>query len=674
MAVPRDTEERAKKLRDAITAYRTEYHERDTSSISPEALDSLKHELAQLEAEYPELITPNSPTQIVSGTVLPELAKVKHAVPQWSLNDAFDAEEVREFDARMRRELAKRGVDTSPQYSAELKIDGLHIILTYEKGKLITAATRGDGVIGEEVTHNVRTIRSLPQTLPDPIDLIVEGEVYLTRSGFIALNKKREAEGLPLFANPRNAAAGSIRQLDSRIATERPLGIFLYDIDATSAPFPKTQSDELAFLTSLGLPTEPHHLHTKAIDDVIDFWKQWQGSAREKIDYQLDGVVIKVDERAQQEALGFTGKGPRFAVALKFPAEQVTTIVEDITLQVGRTGVLTPVAHLRPVAVAGTTVARATLHNEDFIKEKDIRIGDTVILQKAGDIIPEVVQVLSEFRTGKEKKWKFPTHSPLCGGNGAIERVPGVAAYRCKVVDSFEIQERRLAHFTGKSALDIDGLGKQTVRLLMEHELVGEFHDFFDLTKDELLGLPGFKEKSADNLLAGVNAARKVSLDRLLVGLSIPHVGDETALLLAQEFGTLEKLAKASEEDLSKVKGIGDIVAASVHAWFSDTENTASLARLTKHLSVQKVAGPVTSGPLAGATVVVTGTLEGYSREEAETLVRRAGGEVSGSVSKKTTYVLAGENPGASKYDKAQELGVRVLSESEFKDLISGRA
>lgn len=673
MAVPADIQKRAAALRASIANYRALYHERDESPISPEALDSLKHELAELEAQYPELVTADSPTQKVAGAVLPELKKTEHQVPQWSLDDAFTEEDVRAFDERVKRGLQKTlGRAVTPAYDAELKIDGLHIVLTYEKGALAVAATRGDGVVGEDVTHNIRTIRAVPQELPAPLDIIVEGEVYLTRSGFKKLNKEREKARLPLFANPRNAAAGSIRQLDPSIAGARPLGVFLYDIDKLGgAPVPATQAEELAFMASLGLPVNPESIQAKTVEDILAYWKRWNGKAREKADYQIDGIVIKVNEREYQEALGYTGKGPRFSIAFKFPPEQVTTVVEDIVLQIGRTGVVTPVAHLKPVAVAGTTVARATLHNEDFIKEKDIRIGDTVILQKAGDIIPEIVQVLPEFRTGKEKKWKFPTHSPLCGGDGRIERVPGMAARRCAVRGSYGEQSRKLAHFAGKPALDIEGMGKKTVELLMEHELVSTFDEFFELTRDELLALPGFKEKSVDNLLAAIEAGKRVPLDRLLTGLSILHVGEETAYLLATTFGTLEKIQKASEEELAAVNGIGEVVAHETAAWFRDRENKALLKRLLPHLSIQRVAAPA-GGPLSGQTVVVTGTLEGFSREEAEAAVRRAGGSVSGSVSSKTSFVVAGENAG-SKQAKAEQLGVPVLSEAEFRRRIAQR-
>jgi DNA ligase (NAD+) len=663
--VPTDAGERAAQLRVVIEKYRTLQHEKDESPISPEALDSLKRELSELEEQFPMLRTPDSPTVRIAGTVLPELKKIKHEIPQWSLNDAFTEADLRAFNERVRKILG-----AEPLYDCELKIDGLHIVLTYQKGELVSAATRGDGKIGEDVTHAIRTIKTVPERLTRAVDITVEGEVFMTRSGLTALNVSREKEGKALFANPRNAAAGSIRQLDPSIAASRPLGVFLYDIDLYSESFPLTQSAELALIRELGLPVNPHTISNASMDEALSFWNSWHGELREKEDYQIDGVVLKLEDRKGQEKLGYTGKAPRFAIALKFPAEQVTTVVEDITLNIGRTGVVTPVAHLRPVLVAGSTVARATLHNADFITEKDIRIGDTVILQKAGDIIPEIVQVLTEFRTGKEKKWKFPTKSALCGGDGLIERIPGMAAHRCAVRGSFAEQSRKLAHFAGKHALDIEGLGEKTVVLLMEHSLVSEFDDFFDLTRDELLALPGFKEKSVDNLLSSLAQSKAPTLDRFLVGLSILHVGEETALLLAQEFDTLTRLEKVSEDDLARIKGIGEVVASSVVAWFTDSENRALISRLKTHLKIQPPEARVQSGPLQGMTVVVTGTLHNFSREEAEAAVRNAGGTVVGTVSKKTSFVVAGDNAG-SKREKANEIGVEIVDEKEFLKRLS---
>ncbi|MFZ3043511.1 MAG: NAD-dependent DNA ligase LigA [Minisyncoccia bacterium] len=659
MAVPKKIRDRAAQLREAITKYRALQHEQDVSPISPEALDSLKYELAELEGKYPELVTPTSPTQVVAGAALPFLKKVKHLVPQWSFNDAFIENDIRAFDERVRKVSGR-----APTYDLELKIDGLKVVFTYEKGELSTAATRGDGVIGEDVTHNIRTIASVPKKLPRPLDMVVEGEVYLTRSGLARLNTQRRKQGEPEFANPRNAAAGSIRQLDPKIAAERPLEVFIYDAAKTSESFPSQQTKELEYLASLGFPVNPEHRHADSLEEVFAYWQKWRGSAREKLDYQLDGIVLKVEDHAQQELLGYTGKAPRFAIAYKFPPEQVETIVEDIVLQVGRTGKLTPVAHLRPVAVAGSTVARATLHNEDFITEKDIRIGDTVILQKAGDVIPEVVSVIQELRPKNAKPWKFPTHSSLCGGDGSIERVPGEAAHRCKVSGSFEQQSRKLAHFAGKSALDIAGMGRETVRVLMENNLVADFDDFFELTKDELLDLEGFEETKATKLIKATEIAMQVPLDRLLIGLGISHIGEENAYLLATHFGTLTKLRAASEDTLSHIEGVGPIIGKAVAEWFRDAGNKTLLVRLEKHLKIQKVIAPA-KGPLTGQTVVITGTLPTISREEAEARVRNAGGKAAASVSVKTSFVVAGENPG-SKFDKAKELGISVITEAEF--------
>jgi DNA ligase (NAD+) len=659
MTAPKKVRERAAQLQGAITKYRTLQHEKDVSPISQGALDSLKYELVTLEERYHDLITATSPTQIVAGAALPFLKKVKHAVPQWSFNDAFTESDIRAFDERVRKVSG-----TSPTYDLELKIDGLKIILTYEKGVLATAATRGDGLIGEDVTHNIRTIASVPKELSRPLDIVVEGEVYFTRSGLKKLNERRRKEGEPEFANPRNAAAGSIRQLDPKIAAERPLEVFIYDTAQTSELFPPTQTEELNYLATLGFPVNPEHRHADSLEEVFAYWKKWKGSAREKLNYQLDGVVLKVESHAQEELLGYTGKAPRFAIAYKFPPEQVETVLEDIVLQVGRTGKLTPVAHLRPVAVAGSTVARATLHNEDFIGQKDIRIGDTVILQKAGDVIPEVVSVIMELRPKGAKPWKFPTHSSLCGGAGEIERMPDEAAHRCKVTGSFEQQVRKLAHFAGKSALDIAGMGSETVRTLMEHSLISDFDDIFELTKDELLTLEGFEETKATKLIKAIGAATTVTLDRLLIGLGIPHVGEENAYLLATHFGTLAKLRAASGEELSHIEGIGPIIGSAVAEWFKDMNNRALLVRLEKHLTVQKVAAPA-KGPLTGQTVVITGTLPTLSREEAEARVRRAGGKAASSVSTKTSFVVAGEDPG-SKFDTAKKLGISILTEAEF--------
>lgn len=659
--------DRVEKLRQSINHYRDLYHEQDESPISPEALDSLKRELSEIEEEYPDLVTKDSPTQRISGTPLEKFSKVVHRVPQWSFNDAFTESDIRAFDERVRRALEKEGNTDPVTYTVELKIDGLKVVLTYTNGNLETAATRGDGEVGEDVTHNVRTINDVPLTLGEEKSCIVEGEVWMSKRHFKKLNALKEKRGEALFANPRNAAAGSIRQLDPKIAAERALRFFAYDI-AEGAEDLNSQAQELTLLQKLGFKVGDTWKEVSDIEEVIIYWKHWQKKI-DKEDFLIDGVVVKVNNRTQQELLGYTGKGPRFAIAFKFPAEQVTTVVKDISLQVGRTGVLTPVAHLEPVSVAGTVVARATLHNEDFILEKDIRIGDTVILQKAGDIIPEIVQVLPEFRTGKERKYTFPTTSPLCGGDGAIVRIPGQAAHKCKEPGSFTQQAHTLEYFASRKALDIEGLSLKRIELFMRHELVADFADLFELTKDELLALPGIKEKTAENILSSIQASRSVRLDRLLTGLSIPHVGEETGILLAQHFKSIAELRNAQKEELAGIPGIGGIVAESIYRYFANTEQVAVLDRLLKYLTIENTHYGNETGPLSGKVFVLTGTLEHMTRDEAKEKIRAAGGSVSSSVSNATDYVLVGENPG-SKYDEAKRKGVQTLSEQEFIEML----
>jgi DNA ligase (NAD+) len=534
MSAFKEVEKRVAKLREAINKYRYEYHVLNKSDISPEALDSLKMELVKLEEQYPKLITPDSPTQRVAGEPLKEFKKVVHKAPQWSFNDAFSEEDARAFDERVKNFLRRAGQKSDPTYTTELKIDGLKVVLEYQKGVLKTAATRGDGQVGEDVTLNVRTIESVPLVLTRPVDITVEGEAYLPKSQFARINKMQQKRGEPVFANPRNFAAGTLRQLDPKIVAKRKLDTFIYDI-ALFSKVPPTQQEELYQLQSFGFKVNSHFRLNGDIEGVIEYWKEWK-IKKEKEDYMIDGVVVKVNEKKYQDILGYTGKAPRFGVALKFPAEQVTTVVEDIVLQVGRMGTLTPVAHLRPALVAGSTVSRATLHNEDEIKRLDVRIGDTVILQKAGDVIPDIVKVVKEMRTGKEREFIWPKRVAECGGGGEIERVPGEAAWRCKDRNSFSQVKRRFYHFAGKQAFNIDGLGPKVIDALFEAKLIAEYSDIFTLKKGDLLLLPRFAEKSVDNLLEAVNQARQITPERLIIGLSIPQVGEETALLLANNF------------------------------------------------------------------------------------------------------------------------------------------
>jgi len=669
MSIPTDVRARYDKLKESINRHRALYHVYDKEDISQEALDSLKHELTDIEARYPGLITPDSPSQRVAGKPLPGFKKVRHKVAQWSFNDCFTPEEAHEFDARVKRALKNRFGDVQPTYVCELKIDGLKIVFEYEKGVLKSAATRGDGVVGEDVTHNIRTIESVPLSLARPVDIIVEGEVWMSSKNLEKLNAAQKKAGKPLYANPRNVAAGSIRQLDPKIAASRNLDVFIYDVAQSSEQFPATQYEELEYLRELGFKVNRNYVLAKDIERCIKFWEEWKAKGRHQ-EYWIDGVVLKVNEKKYEEELGYTGKAPRFAIAFKFPAEQVTTIVEDIVFQIGRTGVVTPVAHLKPVSVAGTTVSRATLHNEDQIKRLDVRVGDTVILQKAGDVIPEVVQVLPELRPKNSKRFTWPTNIPECGGDGRIERVPGTAAWRCVERNSFAVQRRQFHNFVSKGALDIAGLGKSTIDLLLEKGLVQQYDDIFTLTEGDVLPLEGFAELSARNLIDSIRKSTKVELSRLLVGLSIPHVGEETAIILAKTFRTIEKLAEASEEKLNAIDGVGDILAKSVFDWFRDKGNYALVARLKKVLTIKSPPKESPSLPLAGKTYVLTGSLQSLSRDEAEDKLRKLGAKVSGSVSKKTTAVIAGEEAG-SKLDKARELGVAVLSEIDLSKLLN---
>lgn len=662
--IPAEVRTRYEKLKTSINRYRRLYHVYDKEEISQAALDSLKHELVEIETQYPALITPDSPSQRVAGKPLPAFKKVRHEIPQWSFNDAFSPDDLREFDARIKRFLKPKFGSVQPSYECELKIDGLKIVFTYEKGMLATAATRGDGVVGEDVTHNIRTIESVPLVLERAVDVIVEGEVWMSSKNLELINKERAKKGLPLFANPRNVAAGSIRQLDPALTAARKLDVFTYDVAKTSEKIPQTQAEELEYLRELGFKVNPHRELVHDVEGAVAYWEKWKAKGRHQ-EYWIDGVVVKVNEREYQEALGYTGKAPRYAIAFKFPAEQVTTILEDIVLQVGRTGVITPVAHLKPVQVAGTTVSRATLHNEDEIKALDARIGDTVILQKAGDVIPEIIDVVKDLRPKDAKPYKWPTHVPECGGDGRIERVPGTSAWRCVNLESFSVIRRRFHNFVGKHALDIVGFGKERVDMLLEKGLMQHYDEIFSLTEGDLLTLEGFAEISAKKLIDAIQKARKVELARLLVSLSIPQVGEETAILLAQKFRTIDKLAEASESELTEVDGVGPIVAKAVVEWFSLKRHKDLIARLKKVLTIVSPAKQTGTLPLSGKTYVITGTLEKMSRDEAEAKLRALGAKVSGSVSKNTTAVIAGENAG-SKLDKAREFGVEVLTGGEF--------
>jgi len=668
---PKEIKVRASKLNELIRHHNYLYNVLDAPEIPDEAYDTLIQELIAIEEEYPSLRTKESPTQRVGAVVREGFTKVTHKVAQWSFDNVFSGEELQEWGGRVLRHMERSGITTKKiAYTVEHKIDGLKVILEYQSGKFVRGATRGDGTIGEDITDNIRTIKSVPLVLSKPVDIIVGGEAWLSHKELTRINKERKKLDKPEFANPRNAAAGSLRQLDSGVTAKRKLDTSIYDIyelDAkdTGVKVPVTQGEELDLLRDLHFKVSPYWKTVDSIEEAIQQYKLWQ-KKREKLEYEVDGIVVAVDNIELQEQLGYTAKAPRYAIAFKFPAEQVTTVVEDIVLQVGRTGVLTPVAHLRPVRVAGSVVSRATLHNEDEIERLDVRVGDTVILQKAGDVIPDIVSVLTDLRSGKEKKFVFPKKVSACGGEGLIERVPGQVAWRCVSKDSFGQRSRVLAHFTSKKAMNIDGLGSSIVEALLKEGLVNTFDDFYTLEKGDVLELEGFAEISAQNLLDAIDASKKVPLEKLLVGLSVDQVGEETARDLAQHFN-LARLRKASVEELTAIEGVGEIVAESITEWFSDLENSAMLDRLLEHITVQ--GSKKKSGKLQGKTFVLTGTLTTFSRDKAGEEIRAQGGKVSSSVSSNTDYVVAGDSAG-TKLERAKKLGVIVLNEAEFASMM----
>ncbi len=670
--------QRIEKLKKEIDRHRYLYHVLDRQEISDAALDSLKHELDQLERQYPEFITLDSPTQRVGGKPLDAFTKVRHTAPMLSLNDVFSKEEVSDWEKRITK-LVPPGLDLD--YFGEIKMDGLAIALVYRNGLLHHGATRGDGVIGEDVTQNLKTIDAIPLRLAlhDGSvavrkmgekalsgDVEVRGEVYMTKKIFDQLNRQQEKKGGPAFANPRNAAAGSVRQLDPKVTASRKLSFMAYDLVAGLGQ--KTHEEAHAIMTALGFQAGTHNRYCKTIAEV-NAYHQDIGKIRKSLPYWSDGIVVTVNSIELLRRLGVVGKAPRGSVAYKYPAEQATTLVEDIKVQVGRTGALTPVAHLKPVQVAGTTVKRASLHNMDQINRLDVRIGDTVIIQKAGEIIPEVVNVLPNLRTGKERKFHMPSKCPICGSK--IERRSGEVAYVCTNKKCFSIQLEGLQHFVSKRAFDTDGLGPKILEQLWNADLIRDPADLFDLKESDLAPLERFAEKSAVNLIEAINNAKRVSLARFLYALGIRHVGEETAIDLARRFGSLEKIKNASLEELEAMPDIGGVVAKSIYDYFHDPSNVKFLDKLLKkgvRILLEAVRKRKTA--ISGKKVVVTGTLSSMSREEAKEKVRAAGGDWVSSVSQNTDYVVVGDSPG-SKYDKAKKLGVKTIREQEFLRLLT---
>ncbi|MGQ9779676.1 MAG: NAD-dependent DNA ligase LigA [Bacillota bacterium] len=656
---------RAAELRAEIERHNYLYYVLDRPEITDAEYDRLMRELLAIEEAYPDLQTPDSPTLRVGGAPLPVFQTVTHRVPLLSLANAYSPEELRAFDARVKRFLGTRDVS----YVAELKIDGLTVALTYEAGRLVLGATRGDGEQGEDVTANVRTIRSIPLRLSrSDLSLIVRGEVYMKRPDFLRLNEARRAAGEPEFANPRNAAAGSLRQLDPKVTASRPLDAFFYDVLAVEGATVTTQWEALSFLRELGFKVNPEARLCRDIEEVIAFCDEW-AERRHGLAYEIDGIVVKVNSLAQLAALGATAKAPRGKIAYKYPATEEVTRVLDIVVNVGRTGVLTPLAILEPVEVAGSTVSRATLHNEDYIREKDIRIGDTVVVRKAGDVIPEVVRVLSERRTGAERVFVMPTRCPECGAD--VVRLEGEVAARCVGAACPAQLREGIIHFASRNAMNIEGLGPQIIAQLIETGLIHDAADLYRLREEDLVELERFGPKSAANLVRAIAATRENELARLIFALGIRHVGENVARVLAEHFRSMDALAAASEEELLAIPAIGPKIAASIVSYFREEQNRRLLAKL-RAAGVRMEEGeaaPAGPQPLAGKTFVLTGGLASMTREEAEERLRALGAKVASSVSRKTDYVVVGKDPG-SKYQKALELGITILREEEFLKML----
>ncbi len=647
------------------------YYVLDQPEISDAEYDRLFRRVVEWEQKHPDWVTSDSPTQRVGFAPVEEFGEVRHAAPMLSLDNAFNADELREFDKRAKRMLGMS--PTAPiEYVAELKIDGLSISITYENGVFARAATRGDGTTGEDVTLNIKTIKSVPLRLmldnPPPL-LEVRGEVYMEKEDFAALNRQQEEAGLKPFANPRNSAAGSVRQKDPNVTAKRRLSTFIYAVGASEGVALRSQWETLQYLKKAGFRVNPHSRTCKDIEEVIAFTEEWRDK-RHDLTYETDGVVVKVNDVALQRDLGAVSHHPRWAVAFKFPPEEQITQVKDIIFQVGRTGAITPVAVMEPVLIAGSTVERATLHNEDFMREKDVRIGDFVKIHKAGDVIPEIIEVVKERRTGLEKFVEFPKQCPACGGE--VYRPEGEAVARCANVMCPAQQREHVRHWASRNALNIEHVGPALIDQLTDKGWVKDPADLYVLTKEQLMSLERMGAKSAQNVLDEIERSKTPSLSRLIFGLGIRHVGEHVAEVLADHFGSLERLSQASLEELSSVREVGPKIAQSVYEFFSHEETQAFLKKLKavgiQPQEVEKV--EVKDSSLAGKTFVFTGELS-MPRSEAEALVKRRGAKATSSVSKKTDYVVVGASPG-SKYQKAVELGVTILDEQEFLDLING--
>jgi len=664
-----DIRERIEALREQLRHHNRRYYIEDAPEISDAEYDGLYNDLETLEAEHPELVTPDSPTQRVGGDPLEQFEEIRHAVPMLSLANARKTADLYEWGARVRRLLGDDEEELEKlRYVTELKIDGLAVSLRYENGRFTRGATRGNGTVGEDVTANLRTVRSIPDELRDDPPPVLEprGEVYMTLAEFEKLNRRQEEDGKPTFANPRNAAAGAIRQLDSKITARRPLTVYLYGIGEGGDLY-ESHSAMLAALKNYGLRVNPYTVHGD-IDSVVRECEKW-AKERESVGYQIDGVVVKVDSREQQLALGSVAKSPRWAIAYKFEPLAGRTKLLNIIVNVGRTGALTPQAVLAPVSVGGVTISKATLHNEDYVKEKGVLIGDTVVIERAGDVIPQVVKAIVENRTGNERAFVMPTHCPVCGE--PVSRPPGEAVTRCVNSRCPAQALEHVIHWASKAAMDIDGLGEKLCTRLFDLGLIRDAADVYELKAEQLIPLEGFGEKSAENLIHSIEKSKRQPFSRVLYALGIRHVGTVTANLIASRFGGKELLSGVEAERLMEIDGVGEVVARAVAEYFELDDNHALVRRLMElGLNFEKESGGASEGPLAGKRVVITGTLSQPRSYYVEKL-EAAGGTFTSSVSKNTDYVLAGEEAG-SKLDKASELGIPVLDEAGFEELLSG--
>ncbi|MBN2020358.1 MAG: NAD-dependent DNA ligase LigA [Sedimentisphaerales bacterium] len=660
-----DAKKRVEQLRAEIRRHDYLYYVLNQPIISDQQYDKLFTELKSIEQQHPELITADSPTQRVSERPIEGFKTVRHAIPMLSIDNTYSPEELRAFDERVAKGLESRDYD----YVVELKIDGLAISLRYEKGVLVIGATRGDGTKGDDVTHNIRTIKAIPLRLTGDVPEVLEvrGEVYMPTKSFISLNKQREKSGEPLFANPRNAAAGSLKLLDSRITARRNLSFFAYATGELSQPLAKDHYETLQAFKKLGLPVNPYIQKAKNIDEVIEICNSWD-KKRDRLKYQIDGMVVKVDNLEQRDNLGFTGRAPRWCISYKFAAEQAETVVESIDVQVGKGGTLTPVANLTPVFLAGTTVKRASLHNFDQINRLDVREGDTVIIEKAGEIIPQVVEIIKERRPKGTKPIQPPTQCPNCGGE--VRKDAEGVFLRCINPHCLGRLKQRLRFFAGRGQMDIEHLGEALIDQLVDAGLVKNFADIYKLTKDNLLELERMADKSAQNVIDSIEVSKARPLWRLVAGLGIRHIGSQTAQDLAEHFGSLEALMNATQSELDAIEQIGEKVAETVYEFFHKERNIAIINELlASGVRPELPKKAKAKGKLTGKTIVVTGTLQSFSRQQIEEAIRNAGAKASSSVSKNTDFVLAGENPG-SKLDKARQLGVKIITEKEFKEML----